>query len=106
MDRNQMLAIINTMGDEHLTQALSAVGIQTDNDGMGDMGDESTEGLESWNAKQVTMGDPQKPQFLDKSKFAPPQVQQMQRPEYYNKSQDTEGLEQYIPNQEMMGQGM
>lgn len=102
MDRQVMLSIINAMGDDQLTQALSSVGVQVDG-GMEDMGDESAEGLEGWNAKQVTMGDPQKPQFLDKSKFAPPAPQPQARPQYYNQTQDMAGLEQYMPQPEMMG---
>lgn len=107
MNRQQMLSILNAASDENLIQAMSAIGVEAQpDDGMGmGLGDESAQGLESWNAKQVTMGDPQKPAFLDKSQFAPVQQKPQPRPEYYNAMQDMDGVQQFIPQEELLGGG-
>ena len=107
MNRQQMLSILNAASDENLMQAMSAIGVDAgDGQDMGMGGMDDSAPLESWNARQVTLNDPQKPTFLDKSKFAPQPQQAQARPEYYNQMQDIDGVQQFIPQEELLGQGM
>ncbi len=80
MNRQQMMAIMATMGDDALIQALSAVGIEAADEGY-DMGEASAEGLEPWNARDVSVEDANKPPLFDKSKIIKPPEMQMQRPQ-------------------------
>lgn len=106
MNRQQMISILSAASDDNLVQAMSAIGVDAQPDEGMQLGDESVDGLESWNAREVTMGDPQKPMFLDKSKFAPPPAQPQKRPDYYNQMEDMDGIQQYMPQEELMGGSM
>lgn len=80
MSRGQMLSILNTMSDENLAQAMSAVGVEAGQDDGLELGDESAEGLEGWNAKEVSIEPPNKPKFLDSAKFVKQPLQVIRRP--------------------------
>lgn len=104
MDRQQMLSILSTMSEDNLAQALSAVGVEVGMDEM-DLGDPSAEGLESWNARDVSMEDPGKPMFLDKSKFTKPAAMPMRRPDYMQGQGegDMDGIAEFITQQQEQG---
>lgn len=87
MDRQQMLSILNTMSEDNLAEALSAVGVECDYDGM-DLGEESAEGLESWNARDVSLEPANKPEFLDKSKFVKKAEPMARDREYFEEPRD------------------
>lgn len=70
LSRQQMLAILSTTSDDSLMQAMSAIGVPQDDSSPSDqMNQPESSGLESWNAKQVSVPPANKPVFFDKSKF-------------------------------------
>lgn len=79
MSRQQMLSILNTMSDDNLAQAMSAVGVECCPEGY-ELGEEQVDGLEGWNAKEVSIEPPNKPKFLDSAKFVKQPVQVIRRP--------------------------
>lgn len=96
MNRQQALAIFNTMDDDKLFQALDAVGIPAD-DGMGkrDLRQEDT--LEPWSAQNLALGQGSGGMFLDRSRFATPmpQAQRRANPEPDYKKFSPTGYEDY-----------
>ena len=98
MNRQQMIAILSNMSDEKLVDAMSATGVPMQDEKM-DLGTEEPEGLEGWNAREVPMGDPQKPSFFDKSKMMRPAMQAA-RPMYADPRQDMpEDMTAWMPQQ-------
>lgn len=100
MNRQQMLSILNTMSDDNLLQALSAVGVQGGSEMGGHewMGGED-DGLTSWGMTDVKIAPPNKPALIDANKFVDREAQQMRFPQpmYAQLGQDNaEGLEDYI----------
>ncbi len=97
MNRSQMLAILSNMSDDKLVEAMSATGIPMEDEGFG-LGPEQADGVESWNARDVPMQDPQKPAFFDKAKFIAPQPGAM-RPQYANPNDGMDDLTAFLPQQ-------
>lgn len=97
MNRQQMLAILNSMSDDKLMEAMSATGIPMDED-RAELGMEDPNTLEGWNARDVSMPDPQKPVFFDKSKFQKPPMQAA-RPYMAGASQPDSDLAAWLPQQ-------
>ncbi len=101
MSRSQMLSVLNTMSDDKLNQAMQATGVETGVDKM-ELGDESGEGLESWNNREVAIESSPRPPIIDKSKFEKqPEAQQGVRPKYADGAEEMEGLEQFMPQEGM-----
>lgn len=100
MSRSQMLSILNSMSDEKLSSALNATGVETgveDYDmGMG----EEAEGLESWNARDVSVEATARPPIVDKSKFEKPGQVVMKRPDYVGDQEELAGYSDFIPMQQ------
>jgi hypothetical protein len=100
LPRETMLSILSAASDDKLYEAMNAMGID-----CGDMGDPlagagegEAEGLKGWSAIDVAMPPPNKPQFLDRSKFEK-QPEMPGRPEYsvpYEGADELGGLE-YMP---------
>lgn len=106
MDRQQALAILSTMDDDYLMRALSAVGIegggmQGEHNPMADM----ENSLEPWDLRRVAIAPPNKPQFLDSSKFVQPPQQMMAKPAFVDMGQDMEGLEEFVAGNANMTMG-
>lgn len=79
MDRMKKLSILSTMSDEHLTQALNAVGIDCESeDYMQDLGPEESPGLESWSERSVNIPLTVRSPLVDSSKIFVPKQQPMQ----------------------------
>lgn len=99
MSRSQMLSVLNSMSDDKLSAALNATGVET---GVGDydmgMGEEA-EGLESWNARDVSVQATQRPPIVDKTKFEKPGQAVMQRPNYVGDEEEA-GYADFIPMQQ------
>jgi hypothetical protein len=83
MNRGQMLSILNAMSDDKLVQAMSAAGIDCGDCGGMEMGDESAAGIESWNARDVSVPAVVKPPLVDKSVFTRPATPVQAGREYY-----------------------
>lgn len=95
MNRAQMLAILNSMNDESLLQAMAAVGIEAGVEGL-ELGEEVAEDMIPWSAKEIKVEPANKPQFIDKSKFIkqPPVV--IRRPSYMPPEDIDPGIAEYI----------
>lgn len=98
MSRGQMLSIINSMSDEKISEALQATGVET---GCCDyeLGGEEAEGLESWNARDVSVEATPRPPIIDKAKFEKPGQVMMQRPKYHDE-EELAGYADFIPMQQ------
>ncbi len=104
MSRSQMLSVINSMSDDKLAEALDATGVETGVQGY-DMGEgEEAEGLESWNARDVSIESSPRPPIIDKAKFEKPQPQMGMRPKYDVGQDDLSGLQGFMPTEGMEGQ--
>ncbi len=104
MNRAQMISIVNSMSDDSLMKAMSAVGIDAGG-GEGDQfdpGDEEADGLQSWNSRDVSVEAAPRPPIVDKSKFEKmaPQPQQGMRPDY-GADPDMSGITEYMPQEGM-----
>ena len=99
MSKQQMLSILQTMDEQNLAEALSAVGVECDYGDM-DLGDPSVaEGLEPWNAREVAVGDPQKPEFFNKSVITKQQPQgpmAVTRPSYMGEEESSGEMADYL----------
>lgn len=76
LTRDQMVSILSAMADDKLLQAMSAVGIDTGGQpGMAglDLGEEEASGIQSWNARDVSVPPANKPALFDKQVIEPPQ---------------------------------
>lgn len=93
MNRQQALAIFSTMNDDKLFEALDAVGISNESS-EGQMGHDPI-GLESWNARDVEMGEGSGGEFVDRSRFGTrmPETQRRQNPEPDYKKYQPQGYE-------------
>lgn len=96
MNRQQMVSILNTMSEENLLQALSAVGVEAGSDDM-DLGDEEVEGLQPWNARDISVEDSNRPQLFDKAKIIKPIAMEAVRPgrEYLGDGEEMGELADY-----------
>ena len=67
MNREQMIAILTSMGDDALMNAMSANGIDAEHSESykADMGAEVSEGLESWSERDVSIPASQRPQLVN-----------------------------------------
>ena len=97
LNRQQMISILSAMSDDKLIQAMSAAGIETGSPEGYELGDESADGIESWNARDVSVPPPNKPTFFDKAVIErPAQVMGQDRAAYMKgMSQDLGGLDPY-----------
>jgi len=103
MNRAQMISVLNSMSDESLTTAMSAVGVQTGNDEM-NLGQEETQGLQSWNSRDVSIPASPRSPIIDKSKFEKP-IEPVQKPNYMLGTDDgLSDLTEYMPQEGMMEQ--
>jgi hypothetical protein len=93
VNRAQALAIFSTMEDDKLFSALESVGVPCGHSEM----ETQDPGLESWNAREVTMGSGHGGMFLDRSKFATPMpvTQRRANPEPDYKRFSPEGYEDF-----------
>lgn len=101
MNRQTMLSILNSMADDKLIQAMKATGIDCGGMEEGyDLGDESAEGIEPWNARDVSVAPANKPKFFDKQVIER-QPQMMAQGREYMKGlpQDMGGLDEYSLHQ-------
>lgn len=101
LTREQMVSILSAMADDKLLQAMSAVGIDTGGQEAGyDLGQEEASGIQSWNARDVSVPPPNKPALFDKQVIEPPQ-QIMAQDRAYMQGIDAElgGLDAYQMHQ-------
>lgn len=98
MNRSQMLSILNTMSEDKLSEALSAVGVECDYEDPFSLGEEQAEGLETWGAKDVSVEPVRKAPLVDKTKFVREPAQPVRRREFYlgQGDEDTSGLSDYM----------
>lgn len=100
MNRQQMLAILSSMDDEHLMRACEANGIECGSEGgyMGEMGDQapSADGLESWNNTRIDVPASKRPPLVDHSKITAQQAQPPRRMHDLLGREET-GLEHLTP---------
>ncbi len=106
MNRGQMISILNSMSDDSLTKAMSAVGIDSGGGEGGEgyeLGSEEADGLQSWNSRDVSIESSPRPPIIDKSKFEKiaPQPQQGMRPDYGKEDLGDLGGMEYMPQEGM-----
>ncbi len=107
MNRSQMISILNSMSDDSLATAMGAVGIDSGHKEEGyDLGEESADGLESWNDREVKMEPSPRPPILDKSKFETKPDQQKGMRDYGAGEGDLDELSEmeYMPQEGMVEQ--
>lgn len=99
MNRGQMLSILQAMSDEKLVQAMSAAGVDCGDCGGMQMGDEIAEGIEPWNARDVSVPEVVKPPLVDKSVFTRPATPMQAKREYLSDETDFGPLGAYAEHQ-------
>lgn len=105
MHRGQMISILNAMSDEKLVQALSAAGIDCGPDEGYELGQEEAQGIESWNARDVSVPAVEKPPLVDMSVFTRPATPKQMRREYLSDETDLGPLGAYAEHQLHNNQG-
>lgn len=99
MNRQMMLSILNSMSDDKLVQAMGAAGIDMPMDQGYDLGNEEAEGIQSWNARDVSVPPANKPTFFDKAVIAPKPQMPGQRAYMQGMPQEMGGLDDYTMHQ-------
>lgn len=96
--RQEMLAILSSMDEDHLMRALEANGIDCGGSHyMDEMGAEgASEGLESWNDTRIEMPQSKRPPLVDMSKVVAAQKQVRRRPTV-DLGREVTGLENMAP---------
>jgi len=106
MNRQQMISILQTMSDDSLMQAMSAVGIDASCDDEGyEMGEpDGDEGLQPWNERDVSVEDANKPELFNKAQITKQPMQEQQMAPTREYLADGEPMDDYA--EYMMHSGM
>lgn len=98
MNRQQMMAILSSMSDEGLMKAMNANGIPVEAEEGLDLGLEDA-GLEPWAARDVSVGESERPQLFDKSALVKPKIPQMRESSMYMpKGEEDPSMAPYMVN--------